>query len=94
MEFNRGIYFGRSELGDVSSGAERSTLVLGPSRSGKTSSIIIPNLLMSEHSCVITSTKDDFLQLLSKSRRKGVNLLFGPTKKASPECQAEQKINI
>ena len=79
MEFNRGIYFGRSELGDVSSGAERSTLVLGPSRSGKTSSIIIPNLLMSEHSCVITSTKDDVLQLMSKSRRKGANLLFDPS---------------
>jgi len=79
MEFNRGIYFGRSELGDVSSGNERSTLVLGPSRSGKTSSIIIPNLLMSEHSCVITSTKDDVLQLMSKSGRKGANLLFDPS---------------
>jgi type IV secretory pathway TraG/TraD family ATPase VirD4 len=91
MEFNRGIYFGRSELSDVSSGAERSTLVLGPSRSGKTSSLIIPNLLMSEYSCVITSTKDDVLQLMSKSRRKGANLLSDPTKKASPERQAEQK---
>ena len=79
MEFNRGIYFGRNQLGDVSSGNERSTLVLGPSRSGKTSSIIIPNLLMSEHSCVITSTKDDVLQLMSMSRRKGSNLLFDPS---------------
>jgi type IV secretory pathway TraG/TraD family ATPase VirD4 len=79
MEFNRGIYFGRSELGDVSSGNERSTLVLGPSRSGKTSSIIITNLLMSEHSCVTTSAKGDVLQMKSKSRRKGANLLFDPS---------------
>jgi len=79
MEFNRGIYFGRSELGDVSSGNECSTLVLGPSRSGKISSIIIPNLLMSAHSCVITSTKDDVMQLMSKSRRKGANMHFDPS---------------
>ncbi|MDE3107950.1 MAG: type IV secretory system conjugative DNA transfer family protein, partial [Acidobacteriota bacterium] len=40
-----GIYLGRGERGDARSGDQHSTLVLGPTRSGKTSSVIIPNLL-------------------------------------------------
>jgi len=74
-----GIYLGRSERGDAMSGHERSTLVLGPSRSGKTSSLIIPNLLIADRPCVITSTKDDVVTMMSRTRRNGSTLLFDPS---------------
>ncbi|HTT59368.1 MAG TPA: type IV secretory system conjugative DNA transfer family protein [Acidimicrobiales bacterium] len=75
----RGIYLGRGALGDATSGHERSTLVLGPTRSGKTTSIIIPNLLMTNDSCVITSTKNDVVTLMSRAHRRGTTLLFDPS---------------
>jgi len=61
------------------SGHQRSTLVLGPTRSGKTSSIIVPNLLMTTDSCVITSTKDDVVRTMARARRDGATLLFDPS---------------
>ncbi|MGA7835504.1 MAG: type IV secretory system conjugative DNA transfer family protein [Acidimicrobiales bacterium] len=61
------------------SGHERSTLVLGPTRSGKTSSIIVPNLLMTTDACVVTSTKNDVVALMSNVRRDGATLLFDPS---------------
>ncbi|HTB08447.1 MAG TPA: type IV secretory system conjugative DNA transfer family protein [Acidimicrobiales bacterium] len=75
----RGIYLGRGAHGDATSGHERSTLVLGPTRSGKTTSIIVPNLLMTNDSCVITSTKNDVVSLMSRTRRNGSTLLFDPS---------------
>jgi len=74
-----GIYLGRGARGDASSGDERSTLVLGPSRSGKTSSLVIPNLLVTNRSCVVTSTKNDVVSLMSRSGRDGATLLFDPS---------------
>jgi type IV secretion system protein VirD4 len=74
-----GIYLGRGANGDATSGRERSTLVLGPSRSGKTSSLIIPNLLMTTRSCVVTSTKNDVVEMMSRTRREGATLLFDPS---------------
>lgn len=61
------------------SGSERSTLVLGPTRSGKTTSIIVPNLLMTTDACVVTSTKNDVVTLMSSARRDGATLLFDPS---------------
>ena len=61
------------------SGSQRSTLVLGPSRSGKTSSIIIPNLLTTTRSCVVTSTKNDVVELMAGARGDGATLLFDPS---------------
>src|SRR6202167_1847929 len=75
----RGIYLGRGAHGDAMSGHERSTLVLGPTRSGKTSSIIVPNLLMTSDTCVVTSTKNDVVSLMSNARRDGATLLFDPS---------------
>jgi type IV secretory pathway TraG/TraD family ATPase VirD4 len=46
MTFERGLYLGRDSHDDVTGGKERSTLMLGPTRSGTTSSFIIPNLLL------------------------------------------------
>jgi len=76
---DEGIYLGRTQRGDAMSGDERSTLVLGPSRSGKTTSIIIPNLLITKRSCVVTSTKDDVVAIMSSARRDGAQLLFDPS---------------
>jgi type IV secretion system protein VirD4 len=76
---NAGIYLGRGVDGDAMSGAERSTLVLGPSRSGKTSSFVVPNLLMTTDSCVVTSTKNDVVSLMARARRDGATLLFDPS---------------
>ncbi len=74
-----GIFLGRGVRGDASSGDERSTLVLGPSRSGKTSSIVVPNLLITSRSCVVTSTKNDVVSLMARSSREGATLLFDPS---------------
>jgi type IV secretory pathway TraG/TraD family ATPase VirD4 len=74
-----GIYLGRGEYGDAMSGAQRSTLVLGPSRSGKTSSLVVPNLMLTSNSCVVTSTKDDIVTAMSRVRRDGTTLLFDPS---------------
>ncbi|HEY5121745.1 MAG TPA: type IV secretory system conjugative DNA transfer family protein, partial [Acidimicrobiales bacterium] len=89
MIVERGIYLGRGDNGDATSGAERSTLVLGPSRSGKTSSLIIPNLLMTRRSCVVTSTKNDVVSLMAMTRHDGATLLFDPsgTVRAPPGVQ-------
>ena len=79
MTLDRGLYLGRAHDHDVSSGAQRSTLVLGPSRSGKTTSLIIPNLLMTTRSSITTSTKDDVVRAMSGARRDGSTLLFDPS---------------
>ena len=79
MTSDNGIYLGRNHNGDVTSGRERSTLVIGPSRSGKTSSIIIPNLLLTTRSVVVTSTKADVVAAMASRRRDGATLLFDPS---------------
>lgn len=73
------IYLGRTQHGDATSGDERSTLVIGPSRSGKTSSIIIPNLLLTTRSVVVTSTKSDVVTAMANRRSDGATLLFDPS---------------
>ena len=58
-----GIYLGGGRSSEwVWSGAEHSTLVLGPSRSGKTSSLVIPNVLAAQGAVATTSTKPDVLR--------------------------------
>ena len=79
MTIDHGIYLGRAQHHDVSSGEQRSTLVLGPSRSGKTTSLIIPNLVMTSRSSIITSTKDDVVRAMSGARSDGATLLFDPS---------------
>lgn len=79
MNFDPGIYLGRAHNAAAFSGSQRSTLVLGPSRSGKTSSIIVPNLLMKGHSSVTTSTKDDVLRIMCDRPLNGSLLLFDPS---------------
>ena len=79
MMIDDGVYLGRGASGDAMSGAQRSTLVLGPSRSGKTSSLVLPNLMLTSKSCVVTSTKHDIVSTMSRVARDGATLLFDPS---------------
>ena len=75
-----GIYVGESSNGWVWAGAQCSTLVLGPPRSGKTSSLVIPNILVSEGPVVSTSTKPDVMRATAPSRRsEGWSFLYDPS---------------
>ena len=66
--------------GWVWAGAQRSTLVLGPPRSGKTSSLVIPNILLSDGPVVSTSTKPDVMRATAPSRcREGWTFLYDPS---------------
>lgn len=75
-----GIYLGHGERGWVSTGPQCSTLVLGPPRSGKTSSLVIPNILLSEGPVLSTSTKPDVMQATAPSRcGEGWSFLYDPS---------------
>jgi type IV secretory pathway TraG/TraD family ATPase VirD4 len=74
-----GIYLGASRNGVATTRSERSALVLGPSRSGKTSALIVPNLLLTRRAVVATSTKPDVIAQLAHARRDRVTLLFDPS---------------
>jgi len=75
-----GIYLGMGDGGWTWAGPQRSTLVLGPSRSGKTSSLVIPNILLAQGPVVSTSTKPDVMQSTATARRReGWAFLFDPS---------------
>lgn len=73
------IYLGSGAGGWAWAAPQRSTLVLGPSRSGKTSSLVIPNVLAAPGAVVSTSTKPDVLAATARSRADaGAVMLFDP----------------
>jgi type IV secretion system protein VirD4 len=74
-----GCYLGRAGTTSVFSGARRSTLVLGPTRSGKTSALLVPNVLLARNAVVTTSTKVDVLLATSSRSRVGHVHLFDPS---------------
>ena len=77
---NHSIYVGSGQHGWMWAGAERSTLVLGPPRSGKTSSLVIPNILLSDGPVVSTSTKPDVMRATASSRScDGWAFLYDPS---------------
>ncbi|MGH3415659.1 MAG: type IV secretory system conjugative DNA transfer family protein [Actinocrinis sp.] len=77
-----GIYLGGGPAGWTWAGPEHSTLVLGPSRAGKTSSLIVPNVLAAPGAVVSTSTKPDVLARTAPARRTtGWSLLYDPSGK-------------
>lgn len=74
------VYLGRGSRGWAWAGPQRSVLVLGPSRSGKTSSLIVPNVLAAPGAVVSTSTKPDVLKLTAGARSSvGWTFLFDPS---------------
>ena len=75
-----GVYLGHGERGWCFVRPEQSVMILGPPRSGKTSSLIIPNVVASNGPVVSTSTKPDVLDATVDARaRIGDCLLFDPT---------------
>jgi type IV secretory pathway TraG/TraD family ATPase VirD4 len=75
-----GIYLGHDADGWHFARRQQSVLVLGPPRSGKTSSLIIPNVLAAAGPVVSTSTKPEVLEATGAARsRVGRRLLFDPT---------------
>lgn len=74
------IYVGEGTHGWLWAGAQRSTLVLGPPRSGKTSSLVIPNILLSGGPVVSTSTKPDVMRATANARsNEGWAFLYDPS---------------
>lgn len=75
-----GLYLGIGDKGTAWTAPEQCTMVLGPARSGKTSSLIIPNLLAAPGPVVATSTKPELLARTSESRGSvGWTMLFDPS---------------
>jgi type IV secretory pathway TraG/TraD family ATPase VirD4 len=75
------FFLGKSVSREPVFSSDRShLLVLGPPRSGKTSSLVIPNVKIFPGPVVVTSTKDDVFEavLLERSKR-GQVLLFDPS---------------
>ncbi len=62
------LYVGAGPRGLVWGGSQQAVLVLGPPRSGKTSSLVVPNVLAAPGPVVVTSTKLDVLQSTLASR--------------------------
>lgn len=80
-----GLYVGYVDSGPVTAMAENSLLVLGPPRSGKTSSVVVPNVLVAPGAAVSTSTKTDVLSLTVPTRsRRGTCWLFDPGASLGP----------
>jgi type IV secretion system protein VirD4 len=86
-----GIYLGIGGGGWAWAAPERSTLVLGPSRSGKTSSLVIPNILAAPGAVVSTSTKPDVLRATAPARGlAGWPLLYDPSGSVDPPPGVER----
>ncbi len=84
--FGCGIRIGRRGDGGAVAFAppEQSVLVIGPPRSGKTSSLIVPNVLSAGGPVVATSTKPDVIGATAPARsRAGDCVLFDPTGRAT-----------
>ena len=74
------LYLGHDGDGWRFAEAQHSVLALGPPRSGKTSALVIPNVLCANGSVVTTSTKPDVLDATVGARSTvGTCHLFDPT---------------
>jgi type IV secretion system protein VirD4 len=74
------LYVGAGEAGPAFAGSQQAVLVLGPPRSGKTTSLVVPNVLGWPGPVVSTSTKPDVLAATVGARRQlGRCWLFDPS---------------
>ncbi len=74
------IYIGIGATGWMWAAPQRSALVLGPPRSGKTSSLVIPNILLADGPVVSTSTKPDVMDATWRARAAdGWTFLYDPS---------------
>jgi len=64
----------------IATEAETSVLVIGPTRSGKTSGLVVPNLLDWQGPAIVTSTKSELVDLTAAHRRSiGPVSVYDPT---------------
>jgi len=85
-----GIYLGHDASGWRFAAPQQSVLVVGPPRSGKTSALIIPNVLCAPGPVVTTSTKPDVLRATVRARRTaGRCLVYDPTGSVEETAGAE-----
>jgi len=79
-----GILLGRLGGKDVFAGWEDSLLVIGPPRSGKSSSIVVPGVVEAPGAVVVTSTRPDVLKAAARLRAQvGPVFVFDPDNLAS-----------
>ena len=79
------LYVGRTGHGLVWAGPQQALLVLGPPRSGKTSSLVVPNVLAAPGPVLTTSTKPDVMEATVASRSQlGPCWLLDPTGTMTP----------
>ncbi|MBO0748380.1 MAG: type IV secretory system conjugative DNA transfer family protein, partial [Acidimicrobiaceae bacterium] len=75
-----GLYIGTGQGGLAFAAPQHAALVLGPPRSGKTSTLVIPNVLAAPGAVLATSTKPDVLAAtLERRARIGRCWLLDPT---------------
>ena len=81
-----GLYVGMGSRGHLFSPPESQMLVLGPPRSGKSSAVVIPNVLVAPGPVIFTSTKLDVAKtVLAARKRRGRVWCFDPTGAATLE---------
>ena len=81
LNFSTGIVLGKIGSKFIRSDRPYSCLVLAPPGTGKTAGIVIPNLLLCEHSMVVHDPKGELYSITHKVRRdklKNKILLFDP----------------
>jgi type IV secretion system protein VirD4 len=74
------LVLGRRGAHLIATEAETSVLVIGPTRSGKTSGLVVPNLLDWQGPAIVTSTKSELVDLTATHRRSvGPVCVYDPT---------------
>lgn len=74
------MVLGRRGAHLIATQRETSVLVIGPTRSGKTSGLVVPNLLEWQGPAVVTSTKSELVDLTAAHRRSlGPVSVYDPT---------------
>ncbi|MEO8898234.1 MAG: type IV secretory system conjugative DNA transfer family protein, partial [Candidatus Dormibacter sp.] len=74
------LILGRRGAHLIATQPETSVLVIGPTRSGKTSGLVVPNLLEWRGPAVVTSTKSELVDITAAHRARGGEVcVYDPT---------------
>ncbi len=81
------LVLGRRGTHLIATQPETSVLVIGPTRSGKTSGLVVPNLLEWQGPAIVTSTKSELVDLTAAHRRSvGPVAVYDPTGEVGPSA--------